>query len=568
MMVRCYPQEPEFTDKTAAEKKVWEILRRDLPDDALLFHSVQLRHQRAEHEIDLLVLLPGVGVAVIEVKGGLVSVENGTWYQSGAKDKHPLKESPMAQVQSASHALRELLGKHMGSRFTSRIADLVCFPYTDWPADYSSVGLPRDLVIDRGQVEHLVEHLHQAIEERGAGSSTLAPEFAERMIRHLNGDTGPLGATPAEVDYAQAMSNEDIQETLTARQSILLSCTRSLNRVQFLGGAGSGKTWMALRKAKELAKEDKRVGLFCYNKGLGLYLQSEVGTWRQNKPVHVGEFHEYARKLGVPDGTGQEYFEVELPQHLLALSRTLPEEEKLDAVIVDEAQDFAGSWWEALLACTKDPANGDVYAFMDDRQDVYQRWDGQFSGDGMPLVPIHVDDNLRNTRRIADTFKQIIGNHSKLRGGEGYAVRYVNCATEDAVDVASDCVDALLDEGWANNQIALLTTNRRHPIHQDHFENGTIDSEYWPAFHRDEEEFYGHVLGFKGLERSVVILCVNGYKDMQRSTEQLYVGFSRARSLLVVVGEKELIDEASGANRQISLDAALDWWPSADTVSS
>lgn len=567
-MVRCYPQEPEFTSKTAAEQKVWEILRRDLPDDALLFHSVQLRHQRAEHEIDLLVLLPGVGVAVIEVKGGLIRVENGTWYQSGAKDKHPLKESPMAQVQSASHALRELLGKHMGSRFTSRIADLVCFPYTDWPAGYSSVGLPRDLVIDRGQVEHLVEHLHQAIEERGTGSSTLAPEFAERMVRHLNGDTGPLGATPAEVDYAQAMSNEDIQETLTTRQSILLSCTRSLNRVQFLGGAGSGKTWMALKKAKELAKEDKRVGLFCYNKGLGLYLQSEVGTWRQNKPVHVGEFHEYARKLGVPDGTGQEYFEVELPQHLLALSRTLPEEEKLDAVIVDEAQDFAGSWWEALLACTKDPANGDVYAFMDDRQDVYQRWDGQFSGDGMPLVPIHVDDNLRNTRRIADTFKQIIGNHSKLRGGEGYAVRYVNCATEDAVDVASDCVDALLDEGWANNQIALLTTNRRHPIHQDHFENGTIDSEYWPAFHRDEEEFYGHVLGFKGLERSVVILCVNGFKDMQRATEQLYVGFSRARSLLVVVGEKELIDEASGANRQISLDAALDWWPSADTVSS
>ena len=567
-MVRCYPQEPEFTDKTAAEKKVWEVLRRDLPDDALLFHSVQLRHQRAEHEIDLLVLLPGVGVAVIEVKGGLVSVENGTWYQSGAKDKHPLKESPMAQVQSASHALRELLGKHMGSRFTSRIADLVCFPYTDWPADYSSVGLPRDLVIDRGQVESLVTHVHHAINERGAGSSTLAPEFAERMIRHLNGDTGPLGATPAEVDYAQAMSNEDIQETLTARQSILLSCTRSLKRVQFLGGAGSGKTWMALRKAKELAKEDKRVGLFCYNKGLGLYLQSEVGTWRQNKPVHVGEFHEYARKLGVPDGTGQEYFEVELPQHLLALSRTLPEEEKLDAVIVDEAQDFAGSWWEGLLACTKDPANGDVYAFMDDRQDVYQRWDGQFSGDGMPLVPIHVDDNLRNTRRIADTFKQIIGNHSKLRGGEGYAVRYVNCATEDAVDVASDCVDALLDEGWANNQIALLTTNRRHPIHQDHFENGTIDSEYWPAYHRDEEEFYGHVLGFKGLERSVVILCVNGFKDMQRATEQLYVGFSRARSLLVVVGEKELIDEASGANRQISLDAALDWWPSADTVNS
>lgn len=566
-MVRCYPPEPEFTDKTAAEKKVWEFLRRSLPEDALLFHSVQLRHQRAEHEIDLLVLMPGVGVAVIEVKGGLISVENGTWYQSGTKDKHALKQSPMAQVQSASHALRELLGTHMGTRFTSRIADVVCFPYTDWPEDYSSVGLPRDLVIDRDQVEQLVAHLHTAIEERGVGSSTLAAEFAERMVRHLSGDTGPFGASAAEVDYAQAMSNEDVQEMLTSGQSTLLSCTRSLTRVQYLGGAGSGKTWMAMKKAKDLAKDGKQVGIFCYNKGLGLYLQSEVETWRQNKPVHVGEFHEYARKLGVPDGSGPEYFEVELPQHLLALASKLPEAQKLDAVIVDEAQDFASSWWEALLACTKDPANGEVYAFMDDRQDVYRRWDGQFSSEGTPLVPIHVDDNLRNTRRIADTFKEIMGHHSKLRGGEGCAVRYVNCATEDAVDVASDCIDALLDEGWANNQIALLTTNRRHPIHQGHFDNSTIDSDYWPAFHRDEEEFYGHVLGFKGLERSVVVLCVNGFKDMERATEQLYVGFSRARSLLVVVGDKELIDEASGANRQISLNAAMEWWPYGGTAS-
>lgn len=52
-------------------------------------------------------------------------------------------------------------------------------------------------------------------------------------------------------------------------------------------------------------------------------------------------------------------------------------------------------------------------------------------------------------------------------------------------------------------------------------------------------------LGFKGLERSVVLLCVRGFKDMKRATEQLYVRFSRARSLLVVVGDRQLVDEAS-----------------------
>lgn len=67
------------------------------------------------------------------------------------------------------------------------------------------------------------------------------------------------------------------------------------------------------------------------------------------------------------------------------------------------------------------------------------------------------------------------------------------------------------------------------------------------AFHDDDAQFYGHVLGFKGLERSVVILCVNGLKDMDRAPEQLYVGLSRARCLLVVVvGDQELIATAGG----------------------
>ena len=103
-------------------------------------------------------------------------------------------------------------------------------------------------------------------------------------------------------------------------------------------------------------------------------------------------------------------------------------------------------------------------------------------------------------------------------------MRLVPCATEDAIEVAGDCVDALIDEGWANNQIAFLTTKNRHDVHKG-FENNL--SEYWKAFH-DDDEFYGHVLGFKGLERSVFILCLNGFKDMSRAGELLYVGLSRA----------------------------------------
>jgi hypothetical protein len=89
----------------------------------------------------------------------------------------------------------------------------------------------------------------------------------------------------------------------------------------------------------------------------------------------------------------------------------------------------------------------------------------------------------------------------------------------------------------------------------------TADSEYWLDFHANSGVFYGHVLGFKGLERSIVVLCVNGFKDLERAAEQLYVGLSRARSLLVVVGDSALLEEAGGRELKMALSKAQAWKP-------
>ena len=65
-MARCIPEDPDFSVGQSAERAVWERLRAELPDDAVLAHSVQARLGTNEHEIDLLVLWPGVGLAAIE----------------------------------------------------------------------------------------------------------------------------------------------------------------------------------------------------------------------------------------------------------------------------------------------------------------------------------------------------------------------------------------------------------------------------------------------------------------------------------------------------------------------
>jgi hypothetical protein len=79
---------------------------------------------------------------------------------------------------------------------------------------------------------------------------------------------------------------------------------------------------------------------------------------------------------------------------------------------------------------------------------------------------------------------------------------------------------------------------------------------YWDAFFADEDVFYGHVLGSKGLERSVVVLAVNGIRDQSRSREYLYVGLSRAGSCLVVFGDLDYIAAAGGEGLRQRLGAA------------
>ena len=54
-------------------------------------------------------------------------------------------------------------------------------------------------------------------------------------------------------------------------------------------------------------------------------------------------------------------------------------------------------------------------------------------------------------------------------------------------------------------------------------------------FWEGDDVFYGHVLGFKGLERPAVILAVNGFREE-----------ARARDLLVVCGDLDLIRRVGG----------------------
>ena len=125
-------------------------------------------------------------------------------------------------------------------------------------------------------------------------------------------------------------------------------------------------------------------------------------------------------------------------------------------------------------------------------------------------------------------------------------MRFIPCSSGEAVQAADDEVQRLTEEeGWPPGSVALLTTKHRHPVQTEVVEGTGWDS-YWDDFFAGEEVFYGHVLGFKGLERPVVVLAINGFRDLSRAKEMLYVGLSRAQTMLVVCGDPELIVAVGG----------------------
>lgn len=438
------PESPRFA--SAAEKRVWTDLNAQLgPDDALVA-NFRFTDELKDHEADAIVLLPGYGAAVLEVKGGRVWFADGEWRQSSSGGDASKKTHPVEQARQCRYGLRDYVENdarwRADRRSRFRWTHHVVLPYTNLDDDFAVPDCPRWMIHDRTDLPRLSERLREALERQETELRLLDDDDVSLVLEILAG----RGQSQRDI-VAESEERADEAQRLTEAQSLILDATRSLRRVEVRGGAGSGKTWMAVEQARRLSREGKRVALLCYSRGLAAYLRRHVETFpRQQRPAYVGEFHALGREWGAAAGSDDDsdHWEHRLPAEMVSLAAGLSVGKRFDAVVVDEAQDFADEWWPAVLAALKDEDSGGIYVYSDEGQRVFAR----FGQPPVPLVPLMLDQNLRNTKQIATTFGSLAPIRMKLFGGDGPSVRFVECATADAVEAGDDQVDALLDEGW------------------------------------------------------------------------------------------------------------------------
>ncbi|MBW8732179.1 MAG: NERD domain-containing protein [Terrabacter sp.] len=545
-MVRVVGETPRFAHES--ERLVWERLSRTAGDDTVLIPNLRLTSALKDHELDVVVIMPQVGIVVVEVKGGSVSVDHqGQWWSGGGTRRNRVR--PVDQCRDGKYALRTFVEddpRWKGRHSRVRWGHAVVVPYTDVADDFATPDCPRWMISGRGDLDDLAGRLHDVCELQEHSQRVPNADDVELILEILTGRSFPVPDVTSEADEREATADR-----LTQEQATLLSVTRMIRRMEIRGGAGSGKTILALTQAKDLTRgqgdrKAQRVALVCYSIGLSQYFKRQLaGVPRHHRPAFVGSFEDLANEWGIDtashDRNDAAFWERDLAARMTEIAAALPDGKRFDALIVDEAQDFADHWWYPLMKALRDEDEGGLYVYSDENQRIFAR----FGQPPVPLVPLVLDHNLRNTQQIARAFGPLAPMRMHLRGGVGADVRFVACPRDEAIGSADDQVDLLLEQGWQPQHVALLTMGSRHPAQVERQEaDGHIG--YWRSFWDNDDVFYGHVLGCKGLERRAVVLCVNA-KNTERAREMLYVGMSRATDELVVVGDPDFIREIGGA---------------------
>ena len=266
--------------------------------------------------------------------------------------------------------------------------------------------------------------------------------------------------------FRQVEDQEERLVRMTDEQMRLLEFLGNRDRAAIEGVAGSGKTLLALAQTQRFASREKNVLLVCYNKTLAEWLRSQVPKQFSDQ-VTVNHFHglcvEWCKRAHIefaPNSKEQEAFWRNDAADLLfeAINSV---NQKFDAVIVDEGQDFSPNWWIPLEQINSNSDGGTMYVFYDPAQNLYLE-----HGSSMPDLgdPFPLPVNCRNTKRIAATCSEIIGTEITTRDDapEGLETTYINVSGREHERKA---IKRVLDE-WtkggrlAFSQIAILSPYR------------------------------------------------------------------------------------------------------------
>ncbi len=556
-----------------AEARVYRSLRDHLSSEYVVFFQVgwilrREAEQAKDGETDFLVCHPDYGYLCIEVKGGGVGfdADTGEWYSIDRYRQKHLIKNPISQALRAKYSIRSKLDEQQGWRDLSLGNALrghaVFFPDVGDAHLLSRPDMPSVLIGSADSFNDLAAWMENAFRYWGDQSSGYSPigRRGVEVIRKIFGRS--FTVTPL---LSSRLADQEVRRlSLTKDQMRVLDFLRSHRRVAVSGGAGTGKTVLALEKARRLAAEGFRTLLTCYNRQLADHLARQCAGLEN---IDVMSFHQlcsrqvekvkrqsdrdliYEAKVTYP---GKNLYDVHFPNALAYSLEVL--DDRYEAIVCDEGQDFREEYWVPLELLLSDYDQSPFYVFYDDNQNIYARA-GTFP---IQEEPFTLTTNCRNTTQIHDlAYAHYKGVPVDPPDNDGEDVQFerVNGLEAQAKKINSRIVDLIVRENVPPGDIVVLIGDALHKAdYYEHLKKFPLPK---PAVW--SEEGYPHknhvlldtIQRFKGLESAVVILWGLDGLDLNSSEEIIYVGMSRAKSILIAVATPTVCDAL-----ELSVDSA------------
>lgn len=517
--MRMIPSQPLKTGSNA-EYQVFDQLRSVFSggdkNGWFAMHSLNLpRHEYKRFgEIDFVVCGPE-GLFVLEVKGGRVSCHDGIWETTNRYgETNRLKESPFSQANGALHGLLKKLPVTISKAFV--VGYGVIMPGVERLPD--SAEWDRAVLADGRdfrQFEKWLERFIRHWRAKDGNKPAASPSQLKAVKQFLRPDfeaVVPLHVSAHDVEARIVKLTEDQLRWVDAIE---------INpRVICSGGAGTGKTMLALELAKRWCAAGMKTVLACHSPWLKCYLERHAVP---GLTVSLADsIHVTARRAGI---------------------------DKFDALIVDEGQDILNmDALDMLDSFLLDGISEGRWCFFHDVNNqsglcgsyVPDAYD--YLSSSNPLqIPLNTNcrNSLQILQRIQGDLSADVGNSGV---GDGPAVREVCVADENsAIEALEKELHDLLDrEGFNLGDIVVLSPL---PFAQswtsslsEHLRDSiSILDDTSPRNMNRHAIGFAQIGDYKGLESEAVVLVDMPRPGHSETRSLHYVGMSRARALLCMI---------------------------------
>jgi hypothetical protein len=544
---------PSFMDDRTppGERDVFNMLARG-SDDWVALHSLDLApwNRGLRTEIDFVTIIPDTGILCIEVKSQEdIAFEDDRWYPP------EIKRSPFKQASDGRHTFYRRL-RELAPEFRNvPIAHCCIFPRAPFDLPPNISVQPWELMDARSfrtfrSGESFCMDLRIRMQrniQADSNLSALANRLSLVQIETIVTCCVPVRKRRPDARQEILRREEQVEKILREQQKPVLQLAALNDRCIVSGGAGTGKTLIAIEVARRAAEKGRRVALLCFNQMVGEWMREHINQLTPPMPnLIVGRAIQIMAEMTgvrISDKPSREFWEVQLPQ-LLEERLTDPDLKVVAAfeyLVLDEAQDILGRprLWQCLTQFLAGSIERGAFALFGDfdNQVLSERgvMDETLASLDAASRPSRwrLSENCRNYRIVGDTAVRLSGSGNAVYSGymrAGGGVQNFDIAFYDHERAQLDQVGRWLkdfkSQGYKASEITILSSRFTDASAAAQLKHEGFKLR--PAWQAGEFTGYTSVHAFKGMENKVIILTdvVLGGSDFHRNL--FYTGMTRA----------------------------------------